>query len=251
MRGFQAGQTVLVTGASSGIGAATAKRFAAEGGRVIACGRRLAPLEALVQEMGAGAIAVELDVRDANSVAQAFEGLPAIDVLVNNAGLSLGVEATDDVILENFDSIIATNISGLFYVTRQAVRGMRAANRGHIVNLGSVGWMCPFPGGNAYAASKAAVHSLTQSFRSDVRGTTIRVSEVLPGMVRTNFTNVRFDNDPERFEQTYHGMTPLTAEDVADAVFYCVDVPVHVNIESIVMFPQSQILGPAVVTRQS
>jgi serine 3-dehydrogenase len=173
------------------------------------------------------------------------------DVLVNNAGLSRGVEKTDDVALENFEAVIDTNVKGLFYATRIVLKGMRQRGDGHIVNIGSVGWMCPFPGGNHYAASKAAVHALTQAFRSDTMGTRIRVSEILPGMVETEFSEVRFGGDEERAASAYKGVTPLTGEDIADAVFYCVNVPAHVNVESLVIFPQQQILGPAVVTRDA
>ena len=245
------GQTVMVTGASSGIGAATARKLAEAGGKLLLLARRLDRITALAGELGNGAEAHRLDVTDSAQVESVLSGLPVPDILVNNAGLSKGVEPTDRVKLEDFEAVVDTNLKGLFYVTRQILKGMRPRATGHIVNVGSVAWMCPFPGGNSYAAVKAAVHSYCQVLRAEVRETRIRVSEILPGMTRTEFSDVRFDGDRTKVDAAYKGMEPLTADDVADAIFYCVSAPARVNVESIVLFPQQQHLGPAVVMRDS
>lgn len=250
MSGFEAGQTVVVTGASSGIGAATARRFAAAGGRVFLLARRRDRIEALAREIGNGAEAHALDVTDSDAVAEVFARLPVPDVLVNNAGLSKGVEATDAVDLANFEAVVDTNFKGTFYVTRAALGGMRARGTGHVVNVGSVAWMVPFAGGNAYAAAKAAVHAFCRTLRAEVKETRIRVSEILPGMARTEFSDVRFDGDQAKVDAAYQGLDFLTADDVADAIFYCVNVPARVNVDMMVLFPQQQHIGPAVVMRR-
>jgi 3-hydroxy acid dehydrogenase/malonic semialdehyde reductase len=250
MSGFQAGQVVVITGASSGFGAATARRFAAEGGRVILLARRRDRIEALAHEIGNGAEAHVLDVTNSDAVGEVFARLPVPDVLVNNAGLSKGVEPTDQVDLANFEAVIDTNLKGTFYTTRAALRGMRERGTGHIVNVGSVGWMVPFAGGNSYVAAKAAVHAFCQTLRAEVKETRIRVSEILPGMARTEFSDVRFNGDQAKVEAAYQGLDFLTADDIADAIYYCVSVPPRVNIDMMVLFPQQQHIGPAAVVRR-
>ena len=246
---------VFVTGATAGFGAAIARRFVGDGHRVVAAGRRRERLDALRAELGAALLAVELDVRDRDAVTRAFAQLPAefaaVDVLVNNAGLALGLESAQAADLDDWDAMIDTNVKGLAYCTRAALPGMVARNRGHIVNLGSVAAMYPYPGGNIYGATKAFVHQFSLNLRADLLGTAVRVTDVQPGMCAgTEFSQVRFHGDTARATKVYEGVQePLTADDIADTVAWVVSRPAHVNINVISMMPVCQAFGPLAVKR--
>jgi 3-hydroxy acid dehydrogenase/malonic semialdehyde reductase len=238
-------RTVLVTGASAGFGAAIARRFAATGARVIACARRADRLAALAAELGAAVHAIELDVRDRAAVERAIGALPpafaAIDVLVNNAGLAKGLEPAQRAALDDWDQMVDTNCKGLVYTTRAVLPGMVARGRGHVINIGSVAGSYPYPGGNVYGATKAFVHQFSLNLRSDLHGTGIRVTCVEPGMCGgTEFSTVRFGGDEERARAVYAGVTPLGADDVAEAVHWAAHVPAHVNVNTIELMPVAQ-----------
>jgi NADP-dependent 3-hydroxy acid dehydrogenase YdfG len=232
------GKIVFITGASSGIGAATALAFASQGVRLLLAARRagkLAQVASLALERGAAAVhSIDLDVRDYRAVQNAIDTLPPewaqIDVLVNNAGLSRGLDKLYMGKIEDWDEMIDTNINGLLYVTRAVVPGMVVRGCGHVVNLGSTAGEFTYPGGAVYCASKAAERAINDGLRQDLLGTPVRVTSVDPGMVETDFSLVRFRGDAERAAKVYKGVTPLTAEDVADAILWAVSRPAHVNV---------------------
>ncbi|HEX8455026.1 MAG TPA: SDR family oxidoreductase [Longimicrobium sp.] len=240
--------TVLITGASAGIGAACARAFAREGARLVLAARRTERLEALAEELrtahGTESHLIALDVRDAQAVASALGGLPAewaeVDVLVNNAGLGRGMEKLQEGTPADWDEMIDTNVKGLLYTTRALVPGMVERGRGHVVNLGSVAGHEVYPGGAVYCATKHAVDAITRGLRMDLLGTGVRVSTVDPGMVETEFSVNRFRGDEERARRVYAGMTPLTPDDIADAVVWCATRPPHVNIDEIILKPTDQ-----------
>jgi NADP-dependent 3-hydroxy acid dehydrogenase YdfG len=237
------GKIVFVTGASSGIGAATALAFAAEGARLLLAARRAGKLAAVAAEaLKRGAQAVHtfsLDVRDRNAVRQAISALPAewaaIDVLVNNAGLSRGMEKLYQGNIDDWEEMIDTNVKGLLYVTRAVVPGMVERGRGHVITLGSVAGEMTYPNGAVYCASKAAAHAINDGLRMDVLGTPIRVTSVNPGMVETDFSLVRFHGDAERAAKVYSNIKPLTPEDVAEVIVWVASRPEHVNIARVGM----------------
>jgi 3-hydroxy acid dehydrogenase / malonic semialdehyde reductase len=249
MSGFTAGETVMITGASAGIGEATARKFAQAGARLILLARRLDRIEALAKELG-NAEAHALDVSDSAAAEALLAKLPTPDVLVNNAGLSRGLEPWDQTTLDDFEEMMDTNVKGLYYVTRKVLGGMRQRNTGHVVNVGSVAGFLSYRGGSGYCATKAAVHALSQCLRADVEETNIRVSEIAPGMVKTEFSLVRFHGDEEKAEAVYKGLENLTAEDMAEAIFFCVNAPKRMNVDLMVIFPQQQHMGPAVYNRR-
>jgi hypothetical protein len=236
-------QIVFVTGASSGIGEATARAFAAAGARLLLCARRTDLLDKLAPELlAAGAPAVHsfaLDVTGRKAVADTLAALPAewqaIDVLVNNAGLSRGLARLQEDDIVNWEEMIDTNIKGLLYVTRSVVPGMVQRQRGHVINLGSVAGHITYANGAVYCATKAAVTSISEGLKIDLMGTPVRVTSVDPGMVETEFSKVRFRGDEARAEKVYQNITPLTAADVADAILWSATRPVHVNIHTIVL----------------
>jgi len=242
------GKIVFVTGASSGIGAATAMAFAAEGARLLLAARRadkLAAIAAKVLECGAAAVhTIALDVRDRRAVESAIAALPAewasIEILVNNAGLSRGLEKLYQGTIEDWEEMLDTNVKGLLYVTRTVVPGMVERGRGHVVNLGSTAGEMTYPNGAVYCASKAAERAINDGLRQDVLGTPIRVTTVDPGMVQTDFSLVRFHGDVERAAKVYKGVTPLAPADVADAIVWAVSRPSHVNIARILLTPVQQ-----------
>jgi 3-hydroxy acid dehydrogenase/malonic semialdehyde reductase len=241
--GFQKNTTVLVTGASSGIGRATAMAFAREGCRLLVCGRRVEKLKDLEAAlMAAGAIAVHrfsLDVQDREAVESVLAGLPKewmeIDVLVNNAGLSRGLAKVYEDDPQNWEEMIDTNVKGLLYVTRQVVPGMVARGRGHVINMGSTAGHMTYANGAVYCASKAAEKAISEGLKLDLMGTPVRVTSVDPGMVETEFSKVRFRGDEDRAAKIYENITPLSPEDVADAIVWAAGRPAHVNIHTIVM----------------
>lgn len=241
-------RTVLITGASAGIGAACARAFAGAGARLILAARRSERLEELAAELkaahGTETHLLELDVRDVGVVSHVLTDLPAgwaeVDVLVNNAGMGRGMEKLHEGSTAEWDEMVDTNVKGLLYVTRAIVPGMVKRGRGHVINLGSMAGHEVYPGGAVYCATKFAVDAITRGLRLDLLGTGVRVSTVDPGMVQTEFSVIRFRGDQERAEKVYAGMTPLTPEDVADAVLYCATRPLHVGITEIQMMPTDQ-----------
>ncbi|MGD0736707.1 MAG: SDR family NAD(P)-dependent oxidoreductase [Terracidiphilus sp.] len=237
------GKLVFITGASSGIGAATALAFAAEGARLLLAARRagkLAEVASLALQRGAASVhSIDLDVRDHRAVQEAIDTLPEtwaeIDVLVNNAGLSRGLDKLYMGKLEDWEEMIDTNVKGLLYVSRAVVPGMVVRGHGHVVNLGSTAGELTYPNGAVYCASKAAEKAINDGLRQDLLGTPVRVSSIDPGMVETDFSLVRFRGDHERATRVYKGLTPLTPEDVADAIVWAVSRPAHVNIAHVVL----------------
>ncbi|HUB03721.1 MAG TPA: SDR family NAD(P)-dependent oxidoreductase [Solirubrobacteraceae bacterium] len=247
-------RVALVTGASSGIGEAIARRYAAAGVKVIAAARRADRLDALVAEFRTEAILpLVLDVRDRDAVERAVGALPPafaeIDVLVNNAGLALGLEPAQDAVVDNWERMIETNCMGLVYVTRALLPGMVARRRGHVVNMGSVAGTYPYPGGNVYGATKAFVHQFSLGLRADLHGTGVRVTSIEPGLIGgTEFSEVRF-GDADRAARLYEGTRPLGPEDIASAVEWATSQPEHVNVNVIELMPVSQSFAALPVDR--
>ena len=221
--------TVLVTGASSGFGAAVARRFAADGARVVIAARRSDRVRDLAAELGPQALPLALDVRDRAAVAAAVAGLPAefaaVDLLVNNAGLALGLNPAQDADLDDWDQMIDTNCKGLVYCTRAILPGMVARGSGHVINLGSVAGTYPYPGGNVYGGTKAFVHQFSLDLRSDLHGTGVRVTCVEPGMADTEFSLTRFGGDRAKADAVYAGMQPLTPDDIAESIHWAATLP--------------------------
>jgi 3-hydroxy acid dehydrogenase/malonic semialdehyde reductase len=246
--------TVFVTGASSGFGTAITRRFAAAGARVVAAARRAERLKELAAELGPRVLPVTLDVRDRAAVADVTGSLPAefaeIDVLVNNAGLALGLNPAQQADLDDWEQMIDTNCKGLAYCTRAVLPGMVARRRGHLVNLGSVAGTYPYPGGNAYGGSKAFVHEFSLNLRSDLHGTGVRVTCVEPGMADTEFSLVRFSGDSAKADAVYTGMQPLTSRDIAEAVYWVATQPPHVNVNVVELMPVAQSFAPFQVARE-
>jgi 3-hydroxy acid dehydrogenase/malonic semialdehyde reductase len=241
-----ADKIVFITGASAGIGLATARLFAAQGARLLLAARRHDRLVAEAPSLNgaAGVYTLQLDVTDAAAVQRAVDSLPAqwqnIDILINNAGLSRGLDKLYEGKLQDWDEMIDTNVKGLLYVTRAVVPGMVARGRGHIVNLGSTAGRMTYPNGAVYCATKAAERSITEGLREDLLGTPLRVTTVDPGMVETEFSEVRFRGDKTRAAKVYENVTPLTPDDIADAIHYAVTRPPHVNISEILLTPLAQ-----------
>ncbi len=246
---------VVVTGATSGFGAAIARRFAAAGHRIVAVGRREQRLAALAAELGTERVhPVALDVRDRPAVESALAALPAayaqVDLLVNNAGLALGLEPAHEAHVEQWEEMVDANVKGLMYVTRALLPGMVARRRGHVVNMGSVAATYPYPGGNVYGGTKAFVRQFSLNLRADLRHTHVRVSCVEPGLVGgTEFSLVRFGGDAERAARLYEGADALTPEDVAEAVYWVASLPARVNVNTLELMPVSQSFGPLPVDR--
>ncbi len=245
----------FVTGASSGFGETIAGRYAAAGVKVIATARRGDRLDALVAKFGEESVLpIVLDVRDNDAIEQAVRSLPPafadVDVLVNNAGLALGLEPAQDAVLDNWERMIETNCTGLVYATRALLPGMVARRRGHVVNMGSIAGTYPYPGGNVYGATKAFVHQFSLGLRADLHGTGIRVTCIEPGLVGgTEFSEVRFAGDADRAAGLYSGTTPLGPEDIAAAVEWVTSQPEHVNVNVIELMPVSQSFGALPVYR--
>jgi 3-hydroxy acid dehydrogenase / malonic semialdehyde reductase len=242
------GKTVFITGASAGIGAATALAFAAEGARLLLAARRagkLADVASQALEHGAAAVhSIDLDVRSRHVVQRAIDELPQewseIDILVNNAGLSRGMDKVYTGRVEDWEEMIDTNVKGLLYVARAVVPGMVVRGRGHVVTLGSMAGELVYPNGAVYCASKAAARTINDGLREDLLGTPVRVTSVDPGLVETDFSLVRFHGDATRAAKVYKGITPLTAEDIADVILWTVTRPPHVNIARVSLTSISQ-----------
>jgi 3-hydroxy acid dehydrogenase/malonic semialdehyde reductase len=249
-------RTVLITGASSGFGAATARRFAARGDRVIVAARRAERLAALAEELGPDVLLpLTLDVRDRAGVERTAGTLPPefaeVDILVNNAGLALGMEPAAAADVDQWEQMIQTNCTGLVYLTRAFLPQMVARGRGHVINLGSIAGTYPYPGGNVYGATKAFVHQFSLNLRADLHGTGVRVTSVEPGLSGgTEFSDVRFGGDRERAATVYAGTQPLTADDIAAAIEWAASQPPHVNINVIELMPVSQSFAPLQVHRE-
>jgi len=241
-------RTVVVTGASAGIGAACAAAFAARGARLVLVARRIEKVESLAATLterhGAKVKAAALDVRDRAQVTAWADGLTApwgdVDVLVNNAGLARGLAPLQEGDPDDWEEMVDTNVKGLLWVTRALLPGMVARGRGHVVMVGSIAGHEVYPGGNVYCATKHAVAALTRSIGIDTLGTGVKVSSVDPGLVETEFSVVRFHGDDERAAAVYRGLEPLRPEDVADAVLYCASLPAHVNVREMVLLPSCQ-----------
>ena len=250
-------QIVLITGASSGIGAACAKVFANAGAKLILAARRLERLQELVELSDTTSVQfhlLQLDVSDRSAVESAISTLPPgwsdIDILINNAGLSRGLDKLHEGDFQDWEEMIDTNIKGLLYLTRYVVPGMVSRDRGHVVNIGSIAGHQTYPNGNVYCGTKAAVRAISEGLKQDLLGTPIRVSSVDPGMVETEFSEVRFHGDSDRAKKVYQGVTPLTPDDVADVIFFCVTRPSHVNINEVVLMPVDQ-ASATLVNRQT
>jgi 3-hydroxy acid dehydrogenase / malonic semialdehyde reductase len=248
---------VLVTGATAGFGAAIARRYVREGHRVIAAGRRSDRLAALRTELGgAPVLALPLDVRDRAAVAATIASLPPdwaeIDVLVNNAGLALGLEPAQKADLDQWETMIDTNNKGLVYMTRAVLPGMVARDRGHVINMGSVAALYPYPGGNVYGATKAFVKQFSLNLRADLFGTKVRVTDVEPGLVGgSEFSLVRFGGDAARAASMYEGTDPLTPEDVAEAVFWATTLPARMNVNTLELMPVCQSFGRLLIDKKA
>ncbi len=240
-------KTALITGATSGIGKACAMQLAKMGSNLILTGRRKKKLKKLKKEwLSSYKIKINifsLDVTNQKDVEKKLSHLIVkqnIDILINNAGLALGIEKIDDGILSNWENMIDTNIKGLLYVSRIIIPQMRKNNKGHIINLGSIAGITNYPGGNVYSATKSAVHSLSDSMNVDLVGTNIRVSNIAPGAVKTEFSDVRFNGDKDKVDAVYEGYTPLSAYDIADLIIYILNAPKHVNIQHALIMPTAQ-----------
>jgi 3-hydroxy acid dehydrogenase/malonic semialdehyde reductase len=247
---------IFVTGATAGFGQAVTERFIAEGHRVIAAGRREERLEALATRLGERLFPLQLDVSDRSAVEAAVAGLPAdfaaVDVLVNNAGLALGLQPADRASLDDWEQMVDVNVKGLIFITRALLSGMVQRGRGHVVNLGSVAATYPYPGGNVYGATKAFVRQFSLNLRADLVGRGVRVTDVEPGLCGgTEFSTVRFHGDAEKAAGVYTGTTPLSAEDIAETIYWVATLPPHVNVNTIELMPTCQAPGPLNVVRTS
>ncbi|MFQ2223624.1 SDR family oxidoreductase [Aeromonas enteropelogenes] len=245
----------MVTGASSGFGAAISRLLVQSGYRVIGTGRRGERLAALADELGEQFLPLVFDVQDKTATKAAIEGLPAawceVDLLVNNAGLALGLEPAHKAHLEDWEQMIATNISGLTLLTRLLLPGMVERNRGHVINIGSIAGTYPYPGGNVYGATKAFVKQFSLNLRADLAGTAIRVTNVEPGLCGgTEFSNVRFHGDDAKAATVYQGVEAIQPEDIANTVLWVSQQPAHVNINRIEIMPVAQTSGPLHISRR-
>ena len=247
---------VLITGATSGIGLGCARKFAENGDRLILTGRNAEKLEAIkreLEEKGSQVLTLVFDVRDRAAASEAIESLPEqwrdIDVLVNNAGLALGLEPEYEGDYEDWETMIDTNIKGLLIMTRLVVPRMVARNSGHVINIGSVAGDAAYAGGNVYCATKSAVKALTDGLRIDVADTAVRVTNLKPGLVETNFSNVRFHGDHERADKVYQGIKPLTGDDIADVAVFAANAPEHVQVAEVLVLATHQASGSVIVRK--
>ena len=248
-------KTVLITGASAGFGAACARRYAGEDNRLILAARRLERLQDLQEELhDTECHVLELDVRNRQKVESAIAGLPPqfnqVDILINNAGLALGLEPAHETDMENWERMVDTNIKGLMYCTRQILPGMVERQHGHIVNIGSVAGNTPYPGGNVYGATKAFVKQFSNNLRADLVGTPVRVTNIEPGLAETEFSMVRFNWNMEKAAKIYEGTQPLTGGDIAEIVYWTTSLPAHINVNRLEVMPVCQAWGPFSIHRQ-
>ncbi|MGN0281446.1 MAG: SDR family NAD(P)-dependent oxidoreductase [Prevotella sp.] len=243
----------LITGATSGIGEACARKFAAEGYDIIMTGRNGEKLDSIEAELtgnGTKVLTLRFDVRDRQATRKAVESIPEewrdVDVLINNAGLALGLEPEYEGDMDDWETMIDTNIKGLLTMTRLVVPGMVERNKGHVINIGSVAGDAAYAGGNVYCATKAAVKTISDGLRIDLAHTAVRVTNIKPGLVETCFSNVRFHGDNERADNVYKGIKPLTGADIADAAFYAANAPAHVQIAELLILATHQASGSVV-----
>lgn len=251
---WAAGRTALVTGATSGFGEAMARRLLAGGARVIATGRRADRLKALADELSTERLLTrELDVRSTESIESLLPSLPAgfadIDVLYNNAGLALGLGKAHEARLDDWETMIATNVTGLVRITRAVLPGMVERNRGDVLNISSVAASYPYPGGNVYGATKAFVRQFSLNLRADLLGTKVRVTSIEPGMAETEFSVVRFAGDAEKAAGVYKGVQAMSADDVALVCESVLKLPAHINVNTLELMPVQQAFGPFAVDR--
>jgi len=247
-------KTVFITGATAGFGQAMARRYAREGWRLVLTGRRAERLAELQRELAPAPVhTLCFDVRDRAACEAAVQSLPAefaaIDVLVNNAGLALGLEPAQRCSLEDWEAMIDTNIKGLTYITRAILPAMVERNAGHIVNLGSVAGTYPYPGGNCYGGTKAFVNQFSKNLLADLLGTRVRVTNIEPGLCETEFSIVRFKGDKAAADKVYEGTSPITADDIAECVYWATTLPAHVNINSLEVMPVDQAFAPFAIHR--
>jgi NADP-dependent 3-hydroxy acid dehydrogenase YdfG len=237
-------QIVLISGASSGIGKAVAERFHAAGAKVILVARRRQRLESIVAALGERAHAFELDVTDGDAVDRFFSSLPLalreITILVNNAGCAFGMDSAQEASFQDWQAMVDLNVTALLRLTHKVLPGMVARNRGHVINLGSVAGTYPYPGGNVYGACKAFVEQLSLNLRCDLHGKKVRVTNIEPGLVETEFSLVRFRGDQARAEAVYDGLEAMTAQDIAESVFWCASTPERMNVNRIEMMATMQ-----------
>ena len=235
---------ILVTGATAGFGESITRRFVANGHKVIATGRRQERLQELKDELGDSILTAQLDVRNRAAIEEMMANLPAewhaIDVLVNNAGLALGLEPAHKASVEDWENMIDTNNKGLVYMTRAVLPGMVERNRGHVINIGSTAGSWPYAGGNVYGATKAFVRQFSLNLRTDLHGTGVRVTDIEPGMAETEFTLVRTHGDQAASDKLYAGAQPMTADDIAEQIFYVATLPPHLNINRLEIMPVTQ-----------
>ena len=246
-------KTILITGATSGFGEATAHTFAAEGWRLVLTGRRRERLEKLASQLDTPCHIAAFDIQDRQACTDFIDELPqdfkSIDVLVNNAGLALGVGPAQDANLDDWITMVNTNIVGLITLTRLLLPMMVKNAQGHIVNLGSIAGTYPYPGGNTYCASKAFVNHFSLCLRADLVDKNIRVTNLEPGAAQTEFSNVRLDGDDAKARAVYDGFTPLNAKDIAEAIHWCIHRPAHVNINRMEIMPTAQAPGPLAISK--
>jgi 3-hydroxy acid dehydrogenase / malonic semialdehyde reductase len=249
-------KTVMITGATSGFGEATARLFSDNGWLLILTGRRHQRLDQLQQELG-GPEKVHyccFDITGRQAVEHAFQSLPEafsnIDVLVNNAGLALGLEPADQTNLDDWEQMVDTNIKGLMYCTRTVLPKMKQQQNGYIINIGSIAGNWPYPGGNVYCASKAFVRQFSLALRSDLLGSGIRITNIEPGNAETEFSMIRFNNDQQRADSVYQQTVALTADDIANTIFWLVNTPAHMNVTTMEIMPTDQATGPLAIYRK-
>ena len=249
-------RTICITGATAGFGESCARRFAKEGKKMILLARRLERLKQLQQELGGPEhiYISQLDVRDKNAINSVFESLPKdfeeIELLINNAGLALGLESAPEANLDDWEVMIDTNIKGLIYCTRQLLPGMARRKKGYIINIGSTAANWPYPGGNVYGATKTFLQQFSRNLRADLLETGIRVTDIEPGLAETEFSLVRFKGDEKRASQVYQGTQPLTGEDIAEIAWWLFHLPQHVNVNTLEVMPTCQAWGPLAIERK-
>ncbi len=249
-------KTVCITGATAGFGAACSRLFAEKGWRLILTGRRTERLENLQEELHNSTVhIITMDVRNRTQVSDAFSSLPEsfreIDVLVNNAGLALGMKPAHETDLEDWEIMVDTNIKGLMYCTRALLPKMVKNDQGHIINIGSVAGNWPYPGGNTYGATKSFVKQFSANLRCDLLGTKVRVTNIEPGLAESEFSIVRFKGDEDKAKTVYEGTDPLTPEDLADIIYWVATLPGRINVNSLEVMPTCQAWGPFAIHRRT
>lgn len=247
-------KTVLITGATAGFGAAVARRFAADGAKLILTGRRTERLAAMKAELKVPVHTIAVDVRDRAAVEASFKALPPefadIDLLLNNAGLAQGLDKAQDANLDDWEVMIDTNIKGVLHYTHAVLPGMVARKRGHVINLGSTAGAYAYPGGNVYGATKAFIRNFSLNLRADLHGTGVRVTDIAPGLAETEFSMVRFKGESEKASKMYSDTVPLTADDIAESIHWVSTLPAHMNVNFMEIMPTAQSFQALAVIRE-